>query len=281
MILPKTSRSLNQLRTTLNLSSGTHRSNESRPALSGQVVDRVNYDVSKHTPDQIDPVRRSFIGLPQVKIRKPKSSLPINVLVYGGVQPALNEKWRPLRDSREKLTTNLANSMIEAIGYRNLGQVVLMGTALDLAVRNPKPLIGPNEPSQVASAIESITSEGSFSIVISDDFQTLLFNGLAKVRPKSSMAIILSHPIDRKLPSGSGIMSLGGYREVDTNNPVELADFNLYLEAQHQRLVRGLKDIGILSGSVDYDANQAQGFNTSLADNNISTAIMQITTNRR
>ncbi|MHB1865376.1 MAG: hypothetical protein ACYCPS_04445 [Candidatus Saccharimonadales bacterium] len=281
MLLPKTCQGLNQIRAEFNRNPGVHRVREVHVAPEGTVVGRVKYVPGRHPIGAVDPIRPDLLGGLQARVRRPKASLPMNVLVYGGRQPDLGDRWQSLRDSRDLLLTRLTMAAIEAIGIRELGHVVLMGQSARLDIDGAEIIANLDKPEIAAEAMAEVSEGNNFNILISDNFGSLINSGLGNVRRKSAIAIKADHPIDvLGLPGNVGVISLTGFNEVDTDDPSQLNRFNTYLSTHHQKVLSALRSSGIFPSSVIYDPSSPHGFNTTDADNQINSSIREVLASR-
>ena len=280
MLLPKTSKGLNQLRAEFVSKPGKHRLPQKQSVPRGKTVNRVDFDLSAHSIEQMDPLHESYLGLPQARINRTKESMPIHVFVHGGQQPELSSQWQFLRDARLQMLTELALAAAEAVSPRDMGSLVLMGTARLAQIPRAKILEGSEDPNVAASELVRVSEGRGFSLLISDDFMSLMAGGLGKARANSFVGIKVSDPVELELPANLGTVSFGGFNEVDTDDPVQLTRANQALAAQHQGILSDLQNAKIFTASAVYDGFQPHGFDAAQLDEDVARALFKTVTTK-
>lgn len=90
------------------------------------------------------------------------------------------------------------------------------------------------------------------------------------------VAVKFNHLLERRIPANVGVLSLqGGEDEIDTSNSRKLTRKNDELEAEHQKIVRNLREAGVPVAEVT-TAKRMQGFDVVEADRQIASAVRSL-----
>ncbi len=278
MRLTKTYRALKNLQSDYSRRGGAHMTEE-RLAYSmlGSFQHR-DIDPNKDSSEKIDPLAEGFSGLPQVAERRPRNNLLTNILIYAGRRSEVRQEWQLVQDARLQLLSSLAIELSGLLDFRDRGSIILMGSTEGMEVPGSSVARDATNPDRAAQLIIAMSHREGFNILLSDDLEDLIRVGLSGIRPKSTVAVKVNHALDLKLPPHAGVVSMGGAREVNTNNPTELAEVNASLANAHQATIDYLSSKGIPTAApILFDGRFPNGFDDGQVDNRISGAIKRIT----
>ncbi|MES2971069.1 MAG: hypothetical protein V4702_01980 [Patescibacteria group bacterium] len=269
--LPETQQALSDLPANSLLGGGEHMLNDIRTGTEGRYVGSIPYDPRDHFPHDIDPLSPTGIALGEDYVRQVRPTRPLTFSL--AIDQTARAENPVLTAAKKSLAESLADSLDLTVspGDRVFSYVVRSDNKPSDDWRYET--VQAEDSEAFTSTLLGLANRG-LTIVISD-FRRVNF-AHPELDLSGIVAVKTNHKLERNLPAGIGVVSLGGYNSVNTNKKRELLRANKLLHNSHEDIVAGLNNAGAGVASVVIDPKHPDGFNLRATDQAIATAIRSV-----
>lgn len=288
--LPETQQAISQLAANRPLMFGMHDNDQLKIGVPGHVVAEIPFDPALHDPSAINPLSiwEDILGEPHVQQVIPSNPLAVNIVVHRegrdvsketagrkGSQPSSElqqELIVPVSDAKMQLASELREALLGARVPGDKIRSYFVGAPMTAGEAGGSYKAETEEPEAASQAIAELCLKG-LTFVISD------FNRL-RLRETGAnkhglVAVKVNHRLERELPSGVGVIAVGGLREVNTNRAARLEAANNDLAAKHTEIVRRLGQAGAQVASLMVGGREP-GLDFLATDQALAQAVEQI-----
>lgn len=266
--MEKTVGAIAQLPPNIRLGEGSHTERRASIGSTGDVLGEVEFRPGEHSVGDINPnsMLGEVFGRPHV--RQVEQGRPVNIRLI--VDAFRNQEHPAVTKSKMDAARGIALLLSQGI-RETTDRLQVFGVGQEVA-----DMLQEVRPSTIRDEGELIElASRGLAIIVSDSFNQL------REQPNSSfvpiVGIKVNHPAERYVPAGVGLYPLGGWFEVDTDQPEEVDYVNSQLEAEHRRITTELELTGATVASVMSQANASFGFDVPKADTHIAEAIRRLT----
>jgi hypothetical protein len=252
---------------------GDHLERNISTSIGNVVLGEVQFDPHIHDPSDIDHMSMMGIATGELYVPEVLPQKPLNMNVI------IDATTREDHPSLIKVKRDIAHQIYSAIDDATIGMSDRV-FATELTSRpqkssNPDFEIVVARNNKALQKFLGMTAINQLAIVISD-FKNFDRRHSSEAGKSPMVAVKVNHPAERRIPYDVGILSLGGYEEINTNKHRRVDAKNAELEAQHREIVEELEAIGAEVAEVITKPFSATGYEVAEVDAAIATAISNL-----
>ena len=275
----QTESALAELPSNLFDSRGRHNSFDIKTGVSGVKIGESEYDPTKHTPLDIDPMSTMSMitGMPYVRQVIPNRPIEANVILHNSKAGSRSDIF----EIKSKLASTLIGEISRAMpAIRDRVNCYVIGDDLELSQEllrlGANAIKGTEDPVVAATKTADLCMNGLAFIL--SDFERLPLEEVDHVFSRT-VGIKVNHKYDINIDDLRGrkaVLGVGGSREIRLWKDKDVDSFNEGLEVHDEAIVERLKRIGISVARVISDQNEINGFSVKGADSQIARAINRL-----
>jgi hypothetical protein len=240
------------------------------------MFDPTLYDSSAINPLAITPM---LLGtdMPYADLRVPYAPVELNVVVEDNSGSRMKHEWiEPIVECKRTIGTELVRLIEDAKQPADSVKLHVVGAPSDLSAygRHDVTVIETNTSEESTRAVAEICRKG-ISFIISN-FERLPLDEMKDINFRNIVGIKVNHPLEIAYPANTGVWTLSGLKEVNTNNPKKLDEINEKLMAKHLDIVRRLGSKSVRMAKVVYDDSYRSGLNVAEIDRELSSAVLEL-----
>lgn len=270
--LRKTSEALSNLGAQQRTGIGDHTNPDLATGVYGNIVlGEVQFDPNVHSPIEIDHLSMMGVAMDELYVTEvlPENPIIAHVIVDGRDR----QDYPALAKAKQKLASLLVVALDQALP--GMSDVVYDYRLVDDIQQRKglrEDIIAYRGGRELSRDLHNLGSSGIKFLI--SDFGSNIFKKSSELKLDGTVAIKVNHLLERQVPRGIGRISVGGAREIDTNNPKSLAPHNSMLKESHDDTVARLESAGASVASVVVDGQiKPDGIDFLDADRQIAAAI--------
>ncbi len=275
----QTESALAELPSNLFDSRGRHNSFDIKTGVSGVKIGESEYDPTKHTPLDIDPMSTMSMitGMPYVRQVIPSRPIEANIILHNSKEGSRSDIF----EIKSKLASTLIGEISRAMpAIRDRINCYVIGDDLELSQELLK--LGANSIKDTDNPLIAATKTADLCMnglaFIISDFERLPLQDVGHMFLRT-VGIKVNHQYDvdiNELRGRKAVLGVGGSREIRLWKDRDVDSFNEGLKKHDEVIVDRLKRIGISVARVISDKKETSGFSLNAADRQIADAINRL-----
>jgi hypothetical protein len=275
----RTESALSELPSNMNEGRGRHSSFEIKTGVPGVKIGESEYDPSKHTPMDIDPMSMMgmITGNPYVRQVIPSRPIEANIIIHNSPNSSRSDIFQVKSNLASTLSSEISRAMP---AIRDRVNCYIVGEESEISselLRLGVNYLDGTENPEVADITTADLCMNGLAFVISD-FEELALDKTGN-RFSRTIGIKVNHQyeVDMSELRGRRVeIGAGGARSIRAWKAKEFDSFNQSLIDHDQSIVNRLQSVGISVARVIANNNDVQGFSVNNADQEISRVIKRL-----
>ncbi len=241
-------------------------------------VGETRFDPTLHEVGAVNPIALTPMMLdtdmPYVNLRIPYRPVELNVVIDDNSGLEIKHEWiKPLAKYRAKIGAELVSSIEDSKQPDDSVKLFVVGNPSEASIYDRTAKIVETKTADESAAVAAEICSKGISIVISN-FENFPIDQKEDIDFRQIVGVKANHPRDIVYLPNTGTWTLGGLKEVNTDNQKDLRKVNEKLLAKHNGIIQKLGSKGMHLAKVVYDERFKDGIDIPYVDKELSKAIL-------